>query len=66
MALARSLEIRSQVGAIGDIVDAKDDQARAFYEHYGFQRFQDDLYRLILFMKTIEQLIPGQPHAPEA
>lgn len=65
-ALGRSLAIRAQVGAIGVIVDAKDDRARAFYEHYGFQRLQSDPYRLILFMRTIEQLVPQEPHAPEA
>jgi len=65
-ALARSLEIRAQVGAIGVIVDAKDDRARTFYEQYGFQRFQGTPYRLVLFMKTIEQLIPPRPDAPEA
>ncbi len=65
-ALARSLEIRAQVGAIGVIVDAKDDRARAFYEQYGFQRLQGDPYRLIPFMKTIEQLLPPQPLAPDA
>lgn len=65
-ALGRSLAIRAQIGAIGVIVDAKDDRARTFYEQYGFQRFQGDPYRLILFMKTMEQLIPSQPLAPEA
>ena len=65
-ALGRGLAIRAQISAIGVIVDAKDDRARTFYEQYGFQRFQSDPYRLILFMKTIVQLVPQQPHAPEA
>lgn len=65
-ALRRSLAIRAQICAIGVIVDAKDDRARTFYEQYGFQRFQSDPHRLILFMKTIEQLVPQQPYAPEA
>ncbi len=58
-ALGRSLDLRTQVGAIGVVVDAKDDTARAFYEHYGFLRFQDRPYRLFLPMKTIEQLVAG-------
>jgi GNAT superfamily N-acetyltransferase len=58
-ALGRSLELRTQIGAIGVIVDAKDDAARAFYEHYDFQRFEDNPYRLILSMKTMEQLLGG-------
>lgn len=65
-ALARSLGVRTQIGAVGVIVDAKDERARTFYEQYGFQRFRDDLYRLVLFMKTIEQLIPPQSHTLDA
>ena len=37
------------------IVDAKDDQARAFYEHFGFRRFVDDPYCLFLPMSDAEQ-----------
>jgi GNAT superfamily N-acetyltransferase len=58
-ALARSLDIRAQLGAIGVVVDAKDDTARDFYEKYGFVRFDDDACRLLLAMKTIEQLVSG-------
>lgn len=58
-ALARSLTLREQLGAIGVIVDAKGDTARNFYEKYGFLRFTDDAYRLILPMKTISQLVTG-------
>ena len=62
----RSFEMRVEVGAIGVIVDATDDRARTFYEQYGLQRFQSNPYRLILFMRTVEQLVPQEPHAPEA
>jgi len=57
-ALSRSLKLRSEVGAIGVVVDAKDDAAGQFYEHYGFQRFLNRRYRLFLPMKTIEHLRP--------
>ena len=38
------------------IVDAKDDPARGFYEHYGFRRFVDDPYRLFLPMADAERV----------
>jgi hypothetical protein len=41
------------------VVDAKDDDARAFYERYGFGRVQDDAYRLYLAMETVAQLAPA-------
>jgi GNAT superfamily N-acetyltransferase len=55
-ALKRSLEQSSQIAAMAVVVDAIDDAARSFYEHYGFQRFVDHDYRLFLPMKTIQQL----------
>ncbi|MBI3977405.1 MAG: GNAT family N-acetyltransferase [Chloroflexi bacterium] len=55
-ALRRCLMISQQVGAMAVIVDAKDDAARSFYEHYGFVRFSDHEYRLYLPMSTIAQL----------
>lgn len=38
-AVDRCLKARAQVAAYALIVDAKDDGARAFYEHYGFTAF---------------------------
>jgi GNAT superfamily N-acetyltransferase len=38
-AVDRCLEARAQVAAYALIVDAKDDEARAFYAHYGFTPF---------------------------
>jgi GNAT superfamily N-acetyltransferase len=49
-ALIRSAVASREVGAMLVIVDAKDDAARSFYEHFGFQRFDDDPYRLFLPM----------------
>ena len=36
-AVTRCMEARTQVAAYGLLVDAKDDQAAAFYERYGFK-----------------------------
>jgi GNAT superfamily N-acetyltransferase len=55
-ALHRSLEQSQHLGAMAVVVDAKDDQARSFYERRDFKRLLDHEYRLYLPMKTIEQL----------
>ncbi len=56
-ALARSLRASREIASLGVIVDAIDDNARAFYERFGFIRLLDDRYRLVLPMGTIERLI---------
>jgi GNAT superfamily N-acetyltransferase len=56
-ALTRAYETSKMIGAMAIIVDAKDDTARRFYEKYGFQRMEDNEYRLFLPMKTIATLI---------
>ncbi|GAB4195692.1 MAG: hypothetical protein Fur006_42420 [Coleofasciculaceae cyanobacterium] len=53
-ALHRSL--RSEIASMAVVVDAKDERARAFYEHYHFIRFPDYSHRLFLLMKTIAKL----------
>jgi GNAT superfamily N-acetyltransferase len=55
-ALRRCLGISREVGAIGVVVDAKDDSARSFYEHYGFIRLPDQPYCLFLPMTLVEKL----------
>lgn len=40
-AVDRCLKARLQVAAYALIVDAKDDAAKAFYEHFGFKPFAD-------------------------
>lgn len=37
------------------VVDAKNDSARAFYEHYGFRRFPDMLSRLFIPIETLRR-----------
>jgi GNAT superfamily N-acetyltransferase len=58
-ALRRALDGSRRIAAMAVIVDAKDDTARAFYEHYGFQRFITDPYRLFITMGTISQGMTG-------
>ncbi len=55
-ALARSLEQAYEIASAAIIVDAKDDAARSFYEHFGFACFPDRRYRLFLPMKTVAKM----------
>jgi GNAT superfamily N-acetyltransferase len=61
-ALARSLDTSRDVASMAVITDAKDDEARSFYEHYGFRPLPTESYgrRLFLPMKTVEQLFAGR------
>jgi GNAT superfamily N-acetyltransferase len=47
-AVDRCLKARTQVAAYALLVDAKDDVARAFYEHYGFTPLADQPLTLYL------------------
>lgn len=47
-AVDRCLKARSDVAAYALIVDAKDENARQFYEHYGFVAFSDEPMTLYL------------------
>lgn len=59
-ALRRSLTLRQQLGTVAVIVDARDEQARGFYERYGFQHFAADERRMFILISTIARLdIPG-------
>ncbi|AUS99425.1 GNAT family N-acetyltransferase [Nostoc sp. CENA543] len=53
-ALYRSLN--SEIATTAVIVEAKDDDARSFYEHYNFMRFPDFSHRLFLMMETIAKM----------
>ncbi|MGZ5778376.1 MAG: GNAT family N-acetyltransferase [Croceibacterium sp.] len=55
-ALHRSLLAAAEIAAMAVIVDAKDNAAAAFYEHYGFVPLQQHPSRLFLPMKTVAQL----------
>jgi len=55
-ALYRSLQQSKQVASFAVIVDAKDDVARRFYEHFDFLSLPDTPDRFFLPMKTIGKL----------
>lgn len=47
-AVDRCLEARKEVAAYAIIVDAKDDKAKSFYEHFGFTAFSEKPLSLYL------------------
>lgn len=55
-ALKRALLASRQIGAAFVLVDAKDDNAVAYYRRFGFQPVAGDPRRLFLPMKTIADL----------
>lgn len=55
-ALRRSLDQSRHVASAAVVVDAKDEAARRFYQHFGFLALPDTPNRLFLPMKTIEEL----------
>jgi len=58
-ALRRSLDGARVIGAMAVIVDAKDQQAEQFYQHFGFLSFQRTPRRLFLPMQQIAALFTG-------
>jgi predicted GNAT family N-acyltransferase len=52
-ALKRCEEKSREIGSVAVIVDAKDEKAAAFYEKFGFRRFEDPPLRLFMMMSTI-------------
>lgn len=53
-ALRRCLRVsETEMGAMAVVVDAKDETAARFYEHYGFQRFLEGELRLFIPMSKI-------------
>ena len=57
-ALHRCLQHSKQVATFAVIVDAKDEPARQFYDHFDFLKLAGFPNRLFLPMKTIEKSIP--------
>jgi predicted GNAT family N-acyltransferase len=55
-ALRRALEASREVASVAVVVDAKDDNAVAFYRRYEFIPLRDQPNRLFLPMGTIERL----------
>ncbi len=57
-ALRRSLQASKDVASVAVIVEAIDNRAVAFYQHYEFLPFLDEPRKLFLPMAAIEKLFP--------
>ncbi len=55
-ALKVALVMSRKIASVGVVVDAKDDNARRFYEEFGFIGFSEK--RLFLRMEVVEKLFP--------
>ena len=58
-ALIRTAQAAHTVGARALLVHAKDEDARAFYEHFTFASSPSDPYHMMLIMKDLLQIIAG-------
>ncbi|MBI4821785.1 MAG: GNAT family N-acetyltransferase [Deltaproteobacteria bacterium] len=58
-ALIRVAGAATDVGCLGVIVDAKDEKARHFYEHFGFSELEPEVWprRMYLPMATVVRLL---------
>ena len=59
-AMEKFLEIFDLAGGIGLFVDAKDVNAKGFYEHFGFISLPSNDFELFLPVATIQQLFANQ------
>ena len=59
-AMEKFLEIFHSAGGIGLFVDAKDDVAKRFYEHFGFASLPSNELELFLPVATIQQALAKQ------
>jgi GNAT superfamily N-acetyltransferase len=59
-AMSKFLEIFEIAGGIGLFVDAKDSNAKAFYEHFGFISLPSNDLELFLPVATIQQAFTDQ------
>jgi len=55
-ALWRCSTVAMEIASLAIIVDAINDNARRFYEHYGFYVFPKQANRLFLHMQTIQEM----------
>jgi ribosomal protein S18 acetylase RimI-like enzyme len=53
IAIRRTLAVSDQIAVYALVVDAINDNAKGFYEQFGFTRFSDDSPRLFLPLKSI-------------
>lgn len=57
-ALRTCVRVSRQVGIAAILVDAKDEPAAAFYQHFGFLACPDTPLRLVMSIKTAQALWP--------
>jgi ribosomal protein S18 acetylase RimI-like enzyme len=60
-AMGKFLEIFNTAGGIGLFVDAKDQDAKRYYEQFGFVSLPSDELELFLPVKTIQEALTSQP-----
>jgi GNAT superfamily N-acetyltransferase len=58
--LLRTAQAADTIGARALLVHAKDDDAKAFYEHFTFAASPSDPYHLLLIMKDLLQIVTGR------
>lgn len=58
-ALLRCSTVADEIGIRAVLVHAKHDEARAFYERYGFEHSPTDRLHLVLLMKDLRRLLTG-------
>ena len=56
-ALKRCVRRSNDIAAMAVLVDAKDDKAAQFYEHFGFQRFADRSLSLFMTMRELRRTL---------
>jgi GNAT superfamily N-acetyltransferase len=60
-ALLRSAAAADEIGARAVLVHAKDEGARAFYEHFDFEPSPTDPLHLFLLMRDLARVVGGNP-----
>lgn len=58
-ALLRTLAAADIAGLRAVVVDAKGDEAKRFYERFGFESFPDNPYRLFVILKDVRAMMRG-------
>jgi len=57
--LMRTAHAADTIGAQALLVHAKDESAKAFYQHFTFETSPSDPYHLLLIMKDLLQIVAG-------
>jgi hypothetical protein len=60
--MARTLEAADIAGIRAIAVHAKDDDARAFYERFGFVAAPTDPYHLFVLLKDVRTILEQRQH----